>query len=136
MRHQAPSKRRTLTPDSAPASRERLLDRLKQSSEVNITVTGLRTKKRISTPVWFTLDEGRKVILVPMKGSDTNWFKNLVTDPQIELGAGGKTAPFKATIVRDSNMVEKVLDKFREKYRSMWSESYYTNRDVYVEVPV
>jgi deazaflavin-dependent oxidoreductase (nitroreductase family) len=117
------------------AQRESLLGRLKQSNEVTITVTGRKTKKRFSAPVWFVLDKER-VMLVPMKGSDNNWFKNLAKDPRIELGMSEIAIPCKATLVRDSNQVEGVLDKFRAKYRSAWSESYYTKRDVYVEVPL
>jgi deazaflavin-dependent oxidoreductase (nitroreductase family) len=118
-----------------PTQREILLNRLSRSKEVEIAVTGRKTKRRISTPVWFVL-EGERVTLVPTKGSDNEWFKNLVKDPEIELGDGGISVPFNATVVRDSSQVEKVLDKFRAKYRSMWSESYYTKRDVYVEVTV
>ena len=103
-------------------SRRSLLDRLKISNEVSITVTGRKTGKRFSAPVWFVLDR-EKVILVPMKGSDNEWYKDLVKDPQIELGVGDTTIPFKATLVRDPNSVERVLDRFREKYKSMWSES-------------
>ena len=125
-----------LTSNLTPADREELLDRLKECSEVNIIVIGRKTKKRFSTPVWFVLEGEEKVILVPMKGSDNNWLKDLVKDPKIELSAGRSSLSSKATIVRDSNRVEKVLDKFREKYRSMWSESYYVKRDVYVEVPL
>ena len=112
-----------------------LLDRLKHSNELTITVTGRRTKKRFSAPVWFVLD-GEKVTLVPMKGSDNEWYKDLAEEPQIELGVDDITIPFKATLVRDPTQLEKVLDGFRAKYKSMWSESYYTKRDVYVEVPV
>ena len=121
---------------SQPAQREKFLSKLRQSNEVNITVTGRKTRKRFSTPVWFVLDAQENVILVPMKGSDNDWFKDLVKDPQIELGVDEIVIPFKATIVRDSDEVEEVLDKFRAKYRSMWSESYYAKRDVYVEVSV
>jgi deazaflavin-dependent oxidoreductase (nitroreductase family) len=119
---------------NGPADRERLLNKLKRSNEVDIAVTGRKTKKKLSTPVWFVLDGEEKVILVPMKGSDTSWFKNLAKDPQVELNVDEITISFKATIVRDSDQVEKLLDKFRAKYRSMWSESYYAKRDVYVEV--
>ena len=117
------------------AQRDNFLKKLKQSYEVKITVTGRKTKKKFSTPVWFTLD-GEKVLLVPMKGSDNNWFKDLAKDPRIELSVDDIAIPLKATLVRDSQQVEKVLDKFRAKYRSVWSESYYTKRDVYVEVPL
>ena len=121
--------------DYGPADREELLNRLKESKEVNITVTGRKTKRRFSTPVWFVLD-GERVAIVPTKGSDNNWFKNLEQIPRVELSAGGISAPFNASIVRDPKQVEKVIDKLRVKYRSMWSEAYYTKRDVYVEVPI
>jgi hypothetical protein len=118
---------------SGPASQDSLLNKLKQSSEVNITVIGRISKRKISTPVWFIV-EGRKVVLVPTKGSDNDWFKDLAKDPQIELNEGEITILLKATLVRDANRVEKVLDKFRAKYKSMWSESYYTKRDACVEI--
>jgi len=85
--------------------------------------------------VWFVLD-GERVAIVPTKGSDNNWFKNLAQSPQIELSAGEISASFNASIIRNSKQVEKVIDKLRVKYRSMWSEAYYTKRDVYVEVPL
>lgn len=115
--------------------REDLRRRLGDSSEVNITVKGRKTMKRITTPVWFVVD-GPNVILVPMKGSENEWFKNLEKNPQIELSVDESAIPFTAKIVRDSDRVEMVLDRFRSKYKSMWSESYYTKRDVYVELTI
>jgi hypothetical protein len=120
---------------NGPANREEILNKLKKSSEVNITVTGRITRKKLSTPVWFVLD-GDRVTLLPIKGSESSWLKNLAKDPHIELGVDDIAIPSKAKLVRDSQRVNKVFDKFRSKYRSMWSESYYTKRDVYVEVPV
>jgi len=113
-----------------------LLDKLRQSNEVEITVTGRKSKKRFTTPVWFILQDDKKVILVPTKGSHNNWFKNLGRNSQIELGVGGTSASLRATLARDQVEVDKILDKFRTKYGSMWSESYYTVRDAYVEVPL
>ncbi len=81
------------------AQRKNFLNKLKRSSEVDITVTGRKTKKRFSTPVWFVL-EGEKVALVPMKGSDNDWFKDLRKNPQIELGVDELAFPFRATLVR------------------------------------
>ena len=86
--------------------------------------------------MWFVLEGEEKVILVPMKGSDNNWYKDLTKDPQVELGVGETAIQCKATLVRDPSRVERILDRFRAKYKSVWSESYYTKRDVYVEVPV
>ena len=115
-------------------SRRELVDKLKQSNEVRVTVTGRKTKKKLSTPVWFVLEGDSKVLLVPMRGSDTNWFKNLAGDLQIGLGVDEVESTSKAKVVREPREVEKVLDKFRAKYRRMWSEAYYVKRDLYVEV--
>ena len=99
-------------------------------------MTGRKSKKRFTTPVWFILQDDKKVILVPTKGSHNNWFKNLERNPQIELGVGGTSASLGATLAKDQVEVDKILDKFRTKYGSMWSKSYYTVRDAYVEVPL
>src|SRR5579875_2017060 len=112
------------------------LSKLKRSGEVRITVRGRKTKKKFSAPVWFFLDrEEKKVILVPVKGSDSEWFKDLAKDPQIELSVDDTTITSNATLVRDSNRTKQVIDKLKVKYKSEWSESYYTKRDVCVEVP-
>jgi hypothetical protein len=118
-----------------PLNREELLDKLRQSGEVNITVTGRRSKRKRSTPVWFVLD-GTTVKLVPMKGAETPWFRNLAKDPEIGLGVTGTLVTAKAILNQDPKEAERILDRFRTKYKSMWSESYYPNRDVYVEVHI
>ena len=107
---------------NSSVDRQDFLNKLKESSEIRITVTGRKTKKRFLTPVWFVLDGERKVLFVPNTGSDNNWFKDLVKDPQIELSIGDISVTSKANLVRDSGKVKKALDKFRAKYRSMWSE--------------
>lgn len=121
------------------STRENFLSKLKRSGEVLIIVTGRKTKKKFSTPVWFLLegeDKKEKVLLVPIKGSDSNWFKNLVEDARIRLGVADSTIESEATLVRDRNQVKQLIDKLKAKYESEWSESYYTKRDAYVEVPV
>ena len=124
-----------MTSSNDATAREEFRKRLDNSSELNITVTGRKTKRKFTTPVWF-VQIGRKVILVPNRGSDNNWFKDLMKDPRIGLGLSDVAIPFNAMPVTDSSRVEAILDKFRAKYRSMWSESYYVKRDVYVEVPI
>jgi hypothetical protein len=36
--------------------------------------------------MWFVL-EGEKLHLLPMEGSDTEWYKNVLQNPQIRLEA-------------------------------------------------
>ena len=88
-----------------------------------MTVGATEVKDEVLKSGWFLLEGEEKVLLVPVKGCDKDWFNKPIEDPQIELAAGGVATSSKATIVRDPKKVEKVLDKFRGKYRSMWSES-------------
>ena len=120
---------------NSPADRDQLLSELGRSDEVSITVTGRSSKKKRSTPVWFIV-EGRKLQLVPVRGSETPWFRNLMKDPHILLSIGQTSVSSEATLLRDQKGAEKVLDKLRVKYRRMWSESYYPKHDAYVEVPL
>jgi deazaflavin-dependent oxidoreductase (nitroreductase family) len=120
---------------SSEAKKENFLSRLKDSSEVRITVTGRKTGKKHSTPVWFLLED-KKVILVPTMGSKNNWFRNLEKNPQIELAVDRTSISAKATILRDSGQAKKTVEKLKAKYKSMWSDSYYNPRDVTVEIPL
>ena len=119
---------------SHTSQRESFLGKLKQTGELTITVTGRKTKRKFSTPVWFAM-EGQRILLVPVKGSDSNWFKNLEKNPEIELSVDDAKISSKANLVSDPANVKKILEKFRAKYKSQWSE-YYSKQDVYVEVPV
>jgi len=63
---------------------------VQSASEIEITVTGRSSGRSLSYPVWFAL-EGEKLYLIPVKGSDTDWYKNLRKTPTIRLEARGKT---------------------------------------------
>ena len=107
---------------------------LQSANEIEITVTGRTSGRSLSYPVWFALD-GEKLYLIPVKGSDTDWYKNLRKRPSISLAAGGKTFTTSAHLLTDEAQIGKVLEKFRDKYgRNV--KSYYPKLDVAVEVPL
>src|SRR5437868_9833953 len=88
---------------------------LQGSNELEITVTGRTSGRSLSYPVWFAL-EGDKLYLIPVRGSDTEWYKNLRKRPSIRLEARGKTFTTNARLLTDETQLGKVLDKFRDKY--------------------
>ncbi len=101
---------------------------------IEITVTGRTSGRSLSYPVWFAL-EGDKLYLIPVRGSDTEWYKNLRKRPSIRLEARGKTFTTSARLLTDETQLGKVLEKFRDKYgRNV--KSYYPKLDVAVEVPL
>src|SRR6266852_1276326 len=107
---------------------------LQSANEIEITVTGRTSGRSLSYPIWFALD-GDKLYLIPVKGSDTGWYKNLRKTPTIRLAARGKTFTASARLLTDEAQIGKVLEKFRDKYgRNV--KSYYPKLDVAVEVPL
>lgn len=117
------------------APKDTLKDRLSRSNEIDISVTGRKSGRTISNPVWFVLDDGA-LYLLPVKGSDTEWFKNLLKNPKIRIKAGSSEAEVKATPVTDAQQVSSVVDKFREKYGPGEVKKYYSKFDAAVVAAV
>jgi deazaflavin-dependent oxidoreductase (nitroreductase family) len=107
-----------------------LKDRLSRSREIDVSVTGRKSGRTISNPVWF-VSEGDKVYLLPVKGSDTQWYKNVVKNPSIRIDARGEEAELQATPITDAAQVASVVDKFRGKYGTD-VKKYYSKFDVAV----
>ena len=108
-----------------------LEDHLSRSREINITVTGRKSERAIANPVWFVSD-GEQLYLLPVQGSDTQWYKNVVKNPSIKIKAGGAEAEFKAIPITDGKQVSSVAEKFRAKYGASDVKKYYSKFDVAV----
>jgi len=114
-----------------PARKDTLKDRLSRSREIHISVTGRKSGRTISNPVWFVSDED-KLYLLPVQGSDTQWYKNVLKNPSIHIKAGGAEAEFRAIPITDPKQVLSVVEKFREKYGASDVKKYYSRFDVAV----
>ena len=114
-----------------PAPNDALKNRLSRSREITITVTGRNSGRAISIPVWFVLD-GDKLYLLPVNGSDTQWYKNVLKNPSIRIDAGGVEANFKAVPATGPKQVSSVVEKFRHKYGANDVKKYYSKFDVAV----
>ncbi len=114
-------------------SAEELKKRLARTREIKISVTGRKSGATITIPVWFVL-EADKLYLLPVFGSETQWFKNLEKSRFLGISAGGSEANFKPTLVRDGKIVKAVAEKFRGKYGAADVKKYYRKFDVAVRV--
>jgi deazaflavin-dependent oxidoreductase (nitroreductase family) len=112
-----------------------LKDRLSRYREIKITVTGRKSGHKISNPVWFVL-EGDQLYLLPVQGSDTQWYQNVLKNPKIRIDARGVGAEFNAISITDPQQVASVVDKFRKKYGAGDVKKYYSKFDVAVPVPL
>jgi deazaflavin-dependent oxidoreductase (nitroreductase family) len=116
-----------------PAGNDTLKARLSRSREIHISVTGRKSGRTISNPVWFVLDDD-KLHLLPVQGSDTQWYKNVLKNPSIHIKTGGAVAEFKAIPITDPKQVLSVVEKFRDKYGASDVKKYYSKFDVAVLV--
>ena len=114
-----------------PARNNDLKARLSRSREINITVTGRKSGRAISIPVWFVLEDDT-LYLVPVQGSDTQWYKNVLKNPSIRIKAGGAETEVRAVPLKDATQVKSVVEKFRAKYGANDVKKYYSKFDVAV----
>jgi len=108
---------------------------LQGTDEIEITVTGRTSGRSFSYPVWF-VQEGEKLYLLPGKGPESDWYKNLRKTPTIPLAAKGKTFTTSATLITDEALVREVVEKFRDKYGAGTVNTLYSRLDAAVEVPL
>ena len=118
-----------------PGKHDALVDRLSRYREIKLTVTGRKSGKPISRPVWFVFEDGT-LYLLPVQGSDTQWYKNVLHSPAIGIEARGAEAELKAVPITDPEQVASVAEKFREKYGAADVKKYYSKFDVAVRVDV
>ena len=116
-----------------PISKDSLKDRLSRYRQIKISVIGRKSGRTISIPVWFVL-EGEKLYLLPVQGSDTQWYKNVLKNSSIRVDARGAQAEFRAKRIIESDAVKSVIEKFRGKYGAKDVKKYYSKFDVAVVV--
>ncbi len=114
-----------------PTQNDSLAERLSRYSEIKITVTGRKSGRAISIPVWFVFEDG-KLYLLPVHGSDTQWYKNVTKSPKMGIDARGEKTELKVVRVTDAKEVKPVIEKFRSKYGAGDVKKYYSKFDVAV----
>jgi hypothetical protein len=85
--------------------------------------------------VWF-VQEGEKLFLLPVGGSDSNWFKNVLKTPTIGLAADGAEFRTIAKPIEDAAAVGDVVERFRDRYGADRVMADYPKADAAVEVPL
>jgi deazaflavin-dependent oxidoreductase (nitroreductase family) len=118
-----------------PPSNDALKSRLSRLNEITITVTGRTSGRAVSIPVWFVL-EGDNLYLLPVQGSDTQWYKNVLKNSSLRIDAGGDAAELKAVPVTDLKQVSSIVEKFRAKHGPSDVKKYYTKFDVAILAPL
>ena len=80
------------------------------------------------------MHEANTLYLLPVLGSDTNWYKNMLVDPILKISVNGIEISERGKPMTDTSMVDDIVKKFKSKYGEGEVKKYYTNFDVAVEV--
>jgi hypothetical protein len=106
---------------------------LTSTREIELSTTGRTSGRTISHPVWF-VQQGGQLYLLPVNGSASHWYKNVLKMPTIHLAARGIKLSARATPITDPTAVQEVFERFRAKYGQADVQAYFPKREVAVEV--
>lgn len=106
---------------------------LSTANEIELTVKGRKSGQEISRPVWF-VHEDDKLYLLPVQGSDTNWYRNVLKNPKVKISAQRKELSGEAKTITETKKVKELVEKFRSKYSNSNVQKYYSKFDVGVEL--
>jgi hypothetical protein len=118
-----------------PTQNNAFKEHLANSQEISISVTGRKSGRTISIPIWFVLED-HTLYLMPVKGSDTQWYKNLLKQPSMNVKAMNTEDEFKAVPIIDAKQVASVVEKFRSKYGAGDVKKYYSKFDAAVRIQI
>ena len=116
-------------------SKDDLRQRLNKVYEITLSVKGRKSGRDILRPVWF-VHEGSTLYLLPVQGSDTNWYNNFLANQTLKISVSGEEIPATGKPITDSNRVDQIVGKFKSKYGQGDVRKYYPKHDVAVEVPL
>lgn len=110
------------------ARNDAFMHQLAKRREITLTVTGRKSGRAISIPVWFVL-EGHKLYLLPVTGSDTQWYRNVLKTPGVHIRADGIESEVTVAPLTERTQVSSVIKKFRARYGDSGMK-YYSKLDV------
>jgi deazaflavin-dependent oxidoreductase (nitroreductase family) len=120
---------------SGAVAGEQFKSAVQGANEVDLIVTGRKSGRESSRPIWF-VEEGDRVLLMPVGGRGANWYRNVVEHPEIRLEADGAELRAAAKPVEDSEGVADACERFGAKYGADRVKEYYPDQDAAVEVPL
>lgn len=104
-------------------------------NEIHLAVIGRKSGKSLSRPVWFAI-RGKEMLLMPVRGNDTQWYKNVLRDPRVTITSGQHTLKGKLQIITQKSQVADVISLFEKKYGESDIKKYYPKRNVAASLPL
>ena len=108
---------------------------LTKEKEIELTVTGRKSRKPIPRTVWFVL-RGSNLLLLPVTGTNSQWYKNILKNPQVKITASAETISGKLRPITGKKEVAEVIQLFEKKYGPGDIKRYYSNPNVAASLPL
>ena len=108
---------------------------LTKAKEIELTVTGRKSRKPIPRPVWFVL-RGPELLLLPVTGTNSQWYKNILQDPLVKITSSGQTITGKLHRITGKREVAEVIQLFEKKYGARDVKRYYPSPNVAASLPL
>src|ERR1700730_6962392 len=89
-------------------SPSKLKKELDSAEELQLSVVGRKSGKKIPRPVWF-VHNGDKLLLLPGSGSKTEWYKNVLKSPNIEISVEKDVYWLRAQPVSDPKRIKQIV---------------------------
>lgn len=100
------------------------LQRIRSASTIELTTAGRKTGKPHTRPIWFVVEDG-KIIVQAGKGGKTDWYRNLLAHPLVNVRQGEYQFRARAVPVEDAQRAEHLRRLFLQKYTSAWLLSFF-----------
>lgn len=84
-----------------------------------ITVKGRKTGKAYSTPIGF-LRDGDTVVALTNASGESNWYRNILKNPDAELTIQGKTYAAHAEPVSDQAERQRIFNLYKQERAGTW----------------
>jgi deazaflavin-dependent oxidoreductase (nitroreductase family) len=111
---------------------------LRDGWSVELTTIGRKSGLRRSVTIWFVRD-GDTVWLQAGSGGSTDWYRNLIKSPRVELDLGDERRRGEAFAVEDPDEAARIHARFTDKYWmtrvfKLFGREFGTGRVVRVEL--
>jgi len=107
--------------------------RLSEEMELDDAYARSKDGRSRVIPVWFTVN-GDKIDLLPMYGVKTKWFIDVEKSGSLELRSKGWKRAARPSVVRNSEAVEAIKQRFSLKYGTEEVKRYYPTSEVALEI--
>lgn len=78
----------------------------------------------------------KELLLLPVTGTDTQWYKNIKRNPHVTVSADHETLNGKLRIINQKTLVDEVIALFVKKYGASDIRKYYPKPNVAASLPL